>query len=108
MERNRDFVYLDTFIWDTAKNELNKAKHNGLSFEIASRVFNDPWLYNDYDYFHSDEEHREKYIGRIDNYFIASVITTDRDGFIRLVSARKATKTEVRLYEQNEKRIQGY
>jgi len=50
MERDTDFVYLDTFVWDTAKNEANKIKHNGLSFELASRVFNDPLLYQDYDY----------------------------------------------------------
>jgi len=103
-----DFVYLGIFTWDAAKNELNKAKHGGLSFELASRIFNDPYLYNDYDYHHSDDEDREKYIGQVDGHFMASVIATDRDGLIRLISARKATKTEVKLYEDNAKRIQGY
>ena len=60
VERNTDFVYLNTFVWDTEKNELNKKKHAGLSFELASRVFNDPLLYNVYDYSHSDDEYREK------------------------------------------------
>ena len=108
MERNKNFVYLDTFVWDTAKNEYNKANHRGLSFELASRVFNDPLLYQDYDYKHSDDEYREKYIGKIEGYYIVTVIATDRDGLIRLISARNAENQEVRLYEENAKRIQGY
>jgi uncharacterized protein len=30
------------FEWDEAKNWINQAKHQGLSFEIAARVFADP------------------------------------------------------------------
>lgn len=107
MERDKDFVYLDAFVWDTAKNESNKIKHNGLSFELASRVFNDPLLYQDYDYSHSEDEDREKYIGKIEGLYVVTVIATDREGLTRLISARKAEKTEVRLYEENAKRIQG-
>ena len=108
VERNTDFVYLNTFVWDTKKNELNKKKHAGLSFELASRVFNDPLLYDVYDYSHSDDEHREKFIGKIEGHYIVSVIATDRDNLIRLISARKADKMEIRCYEENAKRIQGY
>ena len=108
IERNTDFVYLDTFVWDTEKNELNKKKHGGLSFELASRIFNDPLLYNVYDYSHSDDEYREKYIGKIEGHYIVSVIATDRDNLILLISARKADKMEVRCYEENAKRIQSY
>lgn len=107
MERDRDFVYLNAFVWDTAKNKANIRNHNGLSFELASRVFNDPLLYQDYDYSHSDDEDREKYIGKIEGHYIATVIAADREGLTRLISARKAEKTEVRLYEENAKRIQG-
>ncbi|MGP1457897.1 MAG: BrnT family toxin [Treponema sp.] len=108
MKRNTDFIYLDTFVWDTEKNEANKKKHRGLSFELASRVFNDPLLYNAYDYVHSDDEYREKFIGKIEGHYVVSVIAADRGNLIRLISARKADKTEVRLYEENAKRIQGY
>lgn len=108
MERKKDFVYLNTFVWDTAKNEYNIANHEKLSFEKASRVFNDPFLFQDYDYSHSVEEDRDKCIGRIEGLYIATVIATDRDGLIRLISARRATPTEVKLYEENAKRIQGY
>ena len=108
MERNRDFVYLDTFVWDTEKNEYNKSNHGGLSFELACRVFADPLLYQDYDYNHSADEDREKYIGMIDGHFIAAVIATDRNGLTRLISARRAEKTEVKLYETHAKALQGY
>lgn len=30
------------FEWDAGKNRTNQAKHSGLDFETASRVFNDP------------------------------------------------------------------
>ena len=30
-----------TFEWDNSKNELNKKKHDGISFEFAVRVFLD-------------------------------------------------------------------
>lgn len=108
MERDKDFVYLERFIWDTDKEAYNIAKHEGLSFKTAVRVFKDPFLYEDYDFVHSIEEDREKYIGHIDGLYITSVIATDRNGLIRVISARKADKTEVKLYEENAKRIRGY
>jgi uncharacterized protein len=30
------------FEWDAEKNRTNRAKHSGLDFETAARVFNDP------------------------------------------------------------------
>ena len=30
------------FEWDTKRNRINQAKHNGLDFETAARVFDDP------------------------------------------------------------------
>lgn len=107
MERNKNFVYLDRFVWDTQKNEQNIIKH-GISFDIASRIFNDAFIYQDYDYNHSDNEERQKYIGQINGRFVATVIATDRNNLTRIISARKASKTEVKLYEDNAKRIQGY
>ena len=100
MERNKDFVYLNRFIWDTDKNEKNKIKHK-LSFETASLIFNDPFLYQDYDFSHSDNEDREKFIGKINGLFTVVVIATDRENLTRIISARKAERQEVKLYETN-------
>ena len=104
MERNKDFVYLNRFVWDTYKNEINKKKHQ-ISFELASRIFNDSLLYQDYDYSHSDNKDREKFIGKIEEYYIVTVIATDREGLTRIISARKATKKEVEFYAENAKRL---
>lgn len=108
MERDTDFVYLNAFVWDTVKNEANIRNHEGLSFEKASRIFNDPFLFQDYDYSHSVDEDRDKFIGQVEGLYVATVIATDREGLIRLISARRATAKEVRIYAENAKRIQGY
>ena len=108
MKRDKNFVYLDTFVWDTDKNEKNKCAHN-LSFETASRIFNDPLLYIEYDKTNSEvhNEHREKMIGTFDGITILTVSMTEIDEKIRIFSARKATSKEVRIYEQNAKNLQS-
>lgn len=96
------------FVWDENKNELNKKKHKGLDFEIAVRVFLDPLLYVDYDEIHSAVEDRNRYVGQIAGKYITTVIGTDRGEKMRIISARKSTKKEIRLYEKNAKTIRGY
>jgi hypothetical protein len=106
-ERNKDFVYLDRFVWDTRKNELNKTNH-GVSFETAARIFNDPVLYTEYDRENSERsgEHRERNMGMVDGVVVLLVATTDTaDGMTRIFSARKAEKKEVRIYERNAKTL---
>lgn len=44
-----------TFEWDEAKNERNKAKHGGIGFEMAVRVFLDEKRIEKYDRLHSTE-----------------------------------------------------
>src|SRR5215475_11253859 len=86
------------FAWDIRKADSNFAKH-GISFFEASEVFDDPMQYVLPDALHSDHEDRFSVIGRIhDGRIIALVFTlTDQDG-IRLISARRAERTEIRLY----------
>lgn len=110
MERSNDFQYVNRFVWDTEKNEINKIKHK-VSFEVASRVFQDPLLYTEYDKENSEKsgEYRERNIGTVDGVLVLLVATTDTvDGKIRIFSARKAETKEVRIYEQNAKIIRGY
>lgn len=95
------------FVWDENKNQANIKNHDGLDFETAVHIFVDPLLYVDYDELHSENEYRDRYIGKIEGRYITTVIATDRDDKIRIISARKSTKKEVRLYEQNAKTIQG-
>lgn len=96
------------FVWDENKNELNKKKHKGLDFETAVRIFVDPLLYIDYDAVHSDDEDRNRYVGQIAGKYVTTVIGTERGEKTRIISARKSTKKEIRLYEENAKTIRGY
>lgn len=89
------------FAWDENKNEINKKKH-GLSFEEAREVFEDDnaILFDDPD--HSIEEERFLIIDAIRSAKICIVSHCYRndDNVIRLISARKATKNEQRIYEK--------
>ena len=87
------------FEWDESKNELNQKKH-GLSFETAKEVFFDEYaiLFDDPD--HSEEEDRFLIIGEIksEQICIVSHCYRDKENFIRLISARRATKAEQKIY----------
>jgi len=87
------------FEWDSKKAERNVAKH-GVSFEEAITVFADPLarIFNDED--HSGDERREIIIGHStqQNLILVSFTGVDR---VRILSARKATRTERKNYEEN-------
>ncbi|MGK7876489.1 MAG: BrnT family toxin [Xenococcaceae cyanobacterium] len=84
------------FEWDKNKNRQNKQKH-GVSFEEAQEIFNGivfTAIDNRFDY----GEIREISIGAIRGVVIVTVAHTERQGKIRLISARKATPKESRKY----------
>ena len=90
------------FEWDPNKNEKNKKKH-GISFEEAKTVFFDEYavLFDDPD--HSDEEERFLILGlsQRENLCIVSHCYRGADELIRIISARKATKSETAFYTSN-------
>ena len=88
------------FEWDAAKAETNTQKH-GVTFEEGLTVFADPLarIFDDPD--HSSEEPREIIIGRSTQQHLLLVSFTEREGKVRIISARHATKGERRDYEQN-------
>jgi uncharacterized DUF497 family protein len=89
------------FEWDTGKEAINIQKH-GISFEEASYIFADPFALNRYDGGHSDDEDRWIMLGKSLNEIILVVVHTFKtDGgteFVRIISARKATKKEKQVY----------
>ena len=87
------------FEWDDEKNTTNKKKH-GISFETASKVFNDPYYIEVYDIDHSLEEDRYIAIGLVED--VLFVVFTERKEIIRLISARLATEEERRYYYDSE------
>ncbi|MBR1552831.1 MAG: BrnT family toxin [Schwartzia sp.] len=86
------------FEWDDEKEKLNDKKH-GVDFDMAARVFFDPYHIELPDEAHSDYETRYKVLGMVENLLL--VICTDRDEATRIISARKATAKEGRIYNGN-------
>lgn len=86
------------FEWDEAKDRANIAKH-GVGFATASRIFEGPvltWTDDRADY----GEVRERSIGAVDGVVVLAVIHTDRAGKTRIISARRASRSERRHYDQ--------
>ncbi len=94
------------FEWDEAKNRSNQRKHDGVSFEEAARVFQDPLHVSVQDRFDGGEQ-RWQTVGTVERFMILvvahTIIEEDDDGgsieIIRIISARRATPRERRRYE---------
>ena len=86
------------FEWDDHKEQINITKH-GIDFKTAARVFQDEFRIEIFDELHSDIEERYITIGRIGGVeIIVMVVFTERKQAIRLISARKATVQERKMY----------
>ncbi len=88
------------FEWDGDKNKSNERKHS-VSFEEATTVFADPLALVFDDEWHSSKEDREIIIGHSANQRLLIVSFTERNGIVRLISAREATNKERKDYEKN-------
>lgn len=86
------------FEWDEAKAESNHTKH-GVSFEEAATVFGDPMAITFPDPDHSKGEKRWLTFGVSLNDRLLVVAHTERGHVIRIISARKATRHERKIYE---------
>jgi len=90
------------FEWDENKNKANKNKH-GISFELSSLAFHDPYIVSIED--HRHEEERWQSLGLINDVviYLAHIIEEEDNGeeIIRIISARKATASEERRYYFN-------
>lgn len=88
-----------TFEWDPTKAKLNIWKH-GVSFEEATTALLDPLSKTDHDPDHSIDEDRFITFGISARRRLLVVSYTERADLIRLISARLATKTERKIYEE--------
>lgn len=94
----------ERFEWDEDKNAANLNKH-GICFEEAIQIF-DGLVLTNIDDRHEYDEIREVSFGLIGGLIVLNVTHTDRNGVTRIISARKATKPERKLfYEYLEKEI---
>lgn len=86
------------FEWDDEKNKINIKKHK-ISFSVAKFVFNDENRIEIFDEIHSSDEDRYITIGLINQVpMVVMVVYTERSQNIRIISARKATAEERRIY----------
>lgn len=94
---------IQQFEWDAGKEKANIKKH-GIDFETAKYVFNDECRVEFLDSAHSTlDELRYITIGFVNH--LLSVIYTDRNDVIRIISARAATTKEARLYYDDNNKI---
>ncbi|PID34087.1 MAG: hypothetical protein CR976_02130 [Thiotrichales bacterium] len=86
------------FIWDGNKAQLNLQKHDGVTFEYAAQAFFDPFI-RVVDASRNDEA-RDAIIGMANDLSLLYVVHIQiEDDQIRIISARKATRTERKHYE---------
>ena len=90
----------DKFIWDTGKYLKNYQKH-GVTFDEATTVFRDDRAVYLADEAHSDNEDRYIVIGLSSaaNMLMVCHCYRNGDSTIRIISARKATTAETRMYD---------
>ena len=87
------------FEWDEAKSKASRAQR-GFDFRFASRALCDPCRTVVRDRRAEYGEKRFRLLGRI-NGRVFVVIYTMQGSAIRIISARKANKREIREYEHN-------
>jgi len=87
------------FEWDENKNKINKSKHK-ISFEEAMTVFYDDEALVIDDPDHSVDEERFVILGEsnIANLLVVCHCYRVSETVIRIISARKATRTETGQY----------
>jgi hypothetical protein len=87
------------FEWDPPKASANVKKH-GITFDEAATVFLDPMALSGPDPDHSLDESRYISFGVSSVGHLLAVSHTYRPGGIRLISARRVTRAERKIYEE--------
>ena len=86
------------FAWDPKKAASNLRDHK-VTFEEASSVFGDSLAITFDDPDHSEGESRLLTFGLSEQGRLLVVSHTERRGVVRIISARRATRAERRIYE---------
>ncbi len=88
------------FEWNTEKAKANLKNHR-VSFDEAKTVFADPLFVIFADPDHSFEENRFVIMGVSNQNRLLVVSYTERPKATRLISAREATRSERKKYEED-------
>ena len=87
------------FEWDNKKAEANLKKHQ-IAFEEAASIFGDPLAITYSDPDHSVGERRYVTFGVSQEGILLVLSHTYRNETARIISARRATKVERKIYEE--------
>ena len=87
------------FTWDPKKSASNLRDHK-VTFEEASSVFGDSLAVTFDDPDHSEGESRVLTFGLSEQGRLLVISHTERRGVVRIISARRATRAERRIYEE--------
>jgi uncharacterized DUF497 family protein len=87
------------FEWDDEKAKINFDKH-GVNFDEGATIFNDPFVLMMPDPDHSISEERYISLGMSVQGRLLIVSYTERGNRNRLISCRKATNVERKIYEK--------
>ena len=93
------------WLWDTDKEKANIKRHKGITFDFASKVFNDIWAIDEFDELHSTAtEKRFTIIGLAENKLLRVTFSVrmeeNGEEVIRIISARKAIGKDKKSYEK--------
>jgi uncharacterized DUF497 family protein len=93
------YTWVVEFEWDATKEARNRDDHR-IDFNEGREVFDDPLATVHLDPDHSHGEHRLIIIGWSKRDRILVTVFVERGGGIRIISSRRATRREVRDYEE--------
>ncbi len=94
------------FEWDESKNLANIKDHEGISFEDATKVFNDIWAIDEADSEHSTADEKRFTIiglaaGRLLRVTYAVISEATDEEIFRIISVRKAQSKDKENYEKS-------
>ncbi len=89
------------FEWNEEKAKDNLKKHKVI-FDEATTLFIDPFSITISAHDHSVNEQRYIDIGSSENGRVLVVVYTERGSNIRIISCRKATSSERKLYKEGD------
>ncbi len=102
-------IYVMRYEWDERKNRENQRKHGGISFELATLVFENPDCLIELDRVDEAGEQRWHTLGTVSIHpgigavlLVVHAYREDSHGeeIIRIISARRADKHEYRRYQE--------
>jgi uncharacterized DUF497 family protein len=95
-------ILYESFSWDE-NNALSNVRKHGIELELAATVFDDPLAVLSRDVSHESAADRWVVVGMTASGLLVFIVhVVDRDGHVRIISARRPTFRERREYETGE------